>query len=1061
MSCPPAPRTGPLLARATLPATLWIWLSLIGAVATCSNDDSGPEDAETVARRDDLAALLAVKEVASRQLPGLARPVHVVRTEGNVAHIYAANAADLARVHGYVAARDRFFVMDLLRRLGRGRVAGLFGDFGLASDVRSRAIGMPAVAERLLAQSGDDLVAEFDAYAAGINAWIAAVKAGTESAPSEVELAAGLLGYKKPADMMKPFDRVDLACLLTVVLYQQGFEDVDVSRAALLQSLEGAFSNKALAELRTNGARADLFDRVQPVFANSTTTGYGLNGEVAAAPPPPPAPVAPAVAAVRPLTVSPASLARVNRRIGELFALFGKDSRGGFGSNIWAVAGKHTEDGAAILASDGHLTLAVPSLMWRIGLDTRILGGGPVHQLGLTFAGIPMVAAGTNGDVAWSTTYLYGDITDWYREELQLDGAGRPAASRFDGKWRPLQVRDEVYDVAVVKVLGSAGGEQTWAAWVTFDGRRLVEVEGRPATVEEQADPKKLPAGQALVNALGEVVVPGDVDGDGKITAISMDLTTLDVGNTGKFIQDVAQASDVGAIRSAMRALVGWGQNTMAVDRHGAILYSSYSGTPCRSHLPRTKDGRFETGADPRLLLDGTKYGGFTIPLKDGQVDEGATKADECVIPFDSWPQAMNPAKGWLVNANNDIATTSTDGRLGDDKWYLGGPWVLGYRAQAIEEALSKAVASGKVSGADMAQIQAVHSSTHASLFLPVLLAALDAATAASALPAAGRSDMQSRLAELNDDNAKRFSEVMSRLKAWQAGGLQARSGVATFYNSPTEAHRADAVATMLFNAWAVELVHRIFDDEGIAWPADVVLRALPALFDGRGAGNPAKLASWNPKTSESAFFDLLGTDPIETSNEICLLALQDALDRLEAPAAGPGSGGFGSADMAQWLWGLRHWLRLDALLASFVTEGAATLSALTKPFAITPKRLPLADDLAKSDPRADLPGFPRPGDYGAVDAAAPNALRSAHFPDDGVRDFSYSHGPNMRMVIALGGAAGFEGQNIVPGGQSALSESPHFADQLPLWLGNKTTPMRLSAKSVAAGASGREVFAP
>ena len=1036
------------------------------ALTGCSNDTSAPDDAETVARAQDRASLLAVQETATSTLPGLEAAVHVVRTKGNVPHIYAANDTDLARVHGFVAARDRFFVMDLLRRLGRGRVAGLFGDFGLASDVRSRAIGMPEVAERLLAQSTDELRAVFDAYAAGINAWIAAVEAGNEAAPSEVDLAAGLLGFAKPTDMMKPFDRLDLACLLTVVLYQQGFEDVDVSQTALLQSLQGAFTNKALAELRSKGARVDLFDRVAPVFANTTTTGYGLNGEIEAAPAPPPPPAGSpntvrAPADARSLTVPKASLERVSRRMGELFALFGKDSRGGFGSNIWVVGGKHTTDGAAILASDGHLTLAVPSLMWRVGLDTRVFGGGPQHQIGLTFAGVPMVAAGTNGNVAWSTTYLYGDITDWYREELQLDGDGQPTATRFDGKWRPLQARDEVYQVAEIKVLSSVGGDQTWAAWTTFDGRRVVEIEGRPATEAERADPGTLAKGESLVNVLGEIVVAGDADDDGKVTAISMDLTTLDVGDTAGFVQAAAEAGNVERVRQAARALVGWGQNTMAVDRDGSILYTSYNATPCRSHLERTKDGHFAPGADPRLLLDGTRYGGFTIALKDGLVDEGASDPAACVIPFDSWPQALNPDKGWLVNANNDFGRTSVDNRMGDDKWYLGGPWVLGYRAQAIEKALSAAIAAGPVDSDAMAKIQSIHSSTHAELMLPELLGALEAGAKASAISATQRSESEARLAQLHSAGGERFSAVSGRLQAWLKGGLRARSGVATFYNVPTADDVSDAVATMIFNAWAVELLHGIFDDEGIDWPAAMVLRALPALFSGRGAGNPAKLASWNPKTGESAFFDVLGTDPVETADEICLMALAEALDRLEAPAGGPGRGGFGSDDMDQWLWGLRHWLRLDALLASFVEDGAAMLKALTSSFTITPKRLPLAPNLAKDDPRKDLPGFPRPGDYGAVDAAAPNALRSAHFPDSGERDFSYSHGPNMRMVIALGGDNGFSGRNILPGGQSALADSPHFDDQVGVWLGNQTWPMRLSPASVAEGATGREVFRP
>jgi acyl-homoserine lactone acylase PvdQ len=52
-------------------------------------------------------------------------------------------------------------------------------------------------------------------------------------------------------------------------------------------------------------------------------------------------------------------------------------------------------------------------------------------------------------------------------------------------------------------------------------------------------------------------------------------------------------------------------------------------------------------------------------------------------------------------------------------------------------------------------------------------------------------------------------------------------------------------------------------------------------------------------------------------------------------------------------------------------------------------------------------------------------------------------------------------GQNIIPGGQSGLTDSPHFADQAALWLGNETLPLRFSVPDVVAGAAGREVYRP
>src|SRR5207302_8422200 len=126
---------------------------------------------------------------------------------------------------------------------------------------------------------------------------------------------------------------------------------------------------------------------------------------------------------------------------------------------------------------------------------------GDLHQLGLTIAGFPVMPIGTNGHVAWSQTQLGEDITDWYREEIQLDAKGRPQASRFQGAWKPLTATDEQYAVADVPAFGSKGHTETWARFTTFDGRWLADVEGRPAMPGE-----KLAPGETLLNLQGELV---------------------------------------------------------------------------------------------------------------------------------------------------------------------------------------------------------------------------------------------------------------------------------------------------------------------------------------------------------------------------------------------------------------------------------------------------------------------------------------------------------------------------------------------------------------------------
>src|SRR5690606_5219692 len=189
----------------------------------------------------------------------------------------------------------------------------------------------------------------------------------------------------------------------------------------------------------------------------------------------------------------------------------------------------------------------------------------------------------------------------------------------------------------------------------------------------------------------------------------------------------------------------------------------------------------------------------------------------------------------------------------------------------------------------------------------------------------------------------------------------------------------------------------------------------------------------------------VLDTPEVESSHEIVLGALVDALAFLRSeplPEDEPGTGGFATADMSAWLWGLRHQAQLESLLADFLGD-SDEYAALTDSFNIDTSKIPLTNPafLPKTDPREPLRWFPRPGDQFGVDAANPGT--------SGTR-FTHGSGPVMRMVVALKGDE-VRGVNIIPGGQSALTDSPFFADQARLWLANQTLPMRFSVQQVVA----------
>ncbi len=1019
------------LKRAPLLAAVTILLML---TTTGCGDDDEPTDQDRIL---DLAT------TESWVLPELSGPVQVIRTEGNVPHIYARNRSDLAFVQGFVMARDRFFMMDLARRLGLGTIASLLGDAALDIDQESRGSGITFLADQIVANLSPELETILDAFAGGVNAYIERVKTDEVQAPSELLLAQGLLGVSNPIELMVPFDRRAVAAMVAVILYQTSYESGDVGRAATAAKLDSLYEGAALEALRKAGAIEDLWKAIEPIKPYPSAAGFGLETKSGKAPK--------GFASSGGKPVPQSLLQRLAARLDKQQIRLGRDGDAGFGSNAWAVAGSVSKSGAGILAGDGHLSLAVPSILYQLGLDTSVFGGGATHQLGLVIAGFPVMPIGTNGRVAWSQTQLMGDVTDWYREEITLDSQGRPKTSKFEGSLEDLVVKSEEYIIADVPLLESVGRTEKWDRYETFDGRWIADIEGRKATPDEMLAP-----GEALLNLQGDYIVPGDQDDDGVITAISFDYGGFDSGALLSTTDALGHADDVHDFREATRGLVAYSQNFAVADSAGSILYTSYQALPCRGYLERDKDGGFAAGADPNLLLDGNKYGAFHIPIKDGIVDETPGQKDPyaCVVPFADMPQALDPPAGFVATANNDPAGISFDGSLSNDKWYIGGPYDLGFRSDKIATELQKAIDDGAASVTKMAAIQGNIDSVLGALFVEDLLTSIDYAKELGSSPS---DEADKRVAALYQPDSKAIDEVAGRLSDWSARNYKARSGVATFYADPTDEDISDAVATMIFNAWLPRVLQGVFDDEGLPGvfhPGGTYgrIRALHRFLKSRG-DNSEGLASHNSATKESAFFDKLGTDEVETSHEIVLAGLVDALAFLrQAPADDdePGNGGFGTKDMSKWRWGLRHQAKFESLLADFIGS-SPEYAALTEQFAITTGHLPLAEDLGSSDPRFGLRWFPRDGDQYAVDAANPG-MSGTHF--------SYGSGPVMRMVVSLKGSE-VKGLNIIPGGQSALTDSEYFADQAALWLANKAHPLRFSVVDVVAGAIGREQYTP
>ena len=107
------------------------------------------------------------------RLPGLEGPVQILRDRYGVPTIRADNRADAAFGLGYAHAQDRFAQMELMRRGGSGRMSELVGSMALTFDRYARGLGLMRQAESQAAALPPDLRRIAEAYAAGVNTWLA------------------------------------------------------------------------------------------------------------------------------------------------------------------------------------------------------------------------------------------------------------------------------------------------------------------------------------------------------------------------------------------------------------------------------------------------------------------------------------------------------------------------------------------------------------------------------------------------------------------------------------------------------------------------------------------------------------------------------------------------------------------------------------------------------------------------------------------------------------------------------------------------------------------------
>jgi len=245
-------------------------------------------------------------------LVGPSAEIRITRDAAGVPHIAAANDRDASFALGFVHAQDRLFQMDMMRRLGAGRLAEVLGEGAVGTDRTMRTLGLFRAAERQLTALSPPLHTALDAYAAGVNAYLAQ----GATLPPEYALLRTVPEQWQPADSL-----------------------VWGKYMALLLS----------GNYRRELAHARIATHVTQEQLGQLFPDYPVDAPVTLA------------ALFRALPL--------DRIIASLPDAVGPN----FASNNWVVDGKHSLSGKPILANDPHLGFATPDIWYLARIDTPTL----------------------------------------------------------------------------------------------------------------------------------------------------------------------------------------------------------------------------------------------------------------------------------------------------------------------------------------------------------------------------------------------------------------------------------------------------------------------------------------------------------------------------------------------------------------------------------------------------------------------------------------------------------------------------------------------------------------
>ena len=906
--------------------------------------------------------------------PGLSGTVTVYEDQYGIPTIKGDSELDVVFVQGYLHARDRFFQMDFTRKGVAGRAAELLGEAALPSDVQLRTIGLGRAATKTWPALDAETKGWLQAYANGVNTYL-----NNNPLPPEYTV----LEITK-VDPWTPLDSILIGKGLSAS-FSLGFGDIDSTIKLGTYAGYGeaiGFNGQALFFEDTHRS-APPDDRVTaPDFLQSMSSATESRTEAATRT----GENKPRIEVIGSRDVSEATLElakNLRSKIDNapLMQKYLQSQEEPNGSNAWLVSGEHTESGNAMIANDPHLTMDTPAIWYEAHLIFD-RDGEEWHVNGVNPPGAPGALLGCNSAACWGMTVNPLDVTDFFSEEFQTNALALPTHTLYKGNPEPIQ---QVFNSWFVNVVGDGVPDNMVRAKVGYTEGGITLV------IPRRND--------------GPVL---SIDGN---SGLSMAFTGFRDTHELTMFRQLDLAKNVDEFRAALQYFDTGVQNVYWADVEGSIAWFTTSEKPMREDLANfTIDG-----LPPWFIGDGTGAAANEwLPVMNPQPQQAL---DFEILPFEEMPHMVNPAKGFVTNANNDPVGTTLDNvpynqvrPNGAGLYYLNSHYPS-YRMGRVDREIKAMIDSGApIAVDDFKRLQANVNLLDAELVLPTLMGIM------SQVPVPPGSPMEQALDVLSTWD---YSAHTGIAEGWDAGD---DPEMAT--EPDADEVRNSAAATV----WAM-------------WRSMLVQNTINATLEAYGLGDylpPSSLAynSFKHHLENYPTAGGVGASGINFFSlglaETVAGSLQMALDRLASDEFAPAFAN--STNVMDYAWGKLHRIVFNHTLNSDpfdVPNGGGFM------------------DLAP-----DLPGLARQGGYQAVDASSHSATA------DSLNGFMFGHGPSRRFVADMD-PVDVDAQEVIPGGQSGVFYHPNYSSQLPLWLTNSYHNMALTEGEAVAVSVSTTTFGP